>query len=595
MGEDPAVQPGYPVAMLSLASRLASVLMAACLLPSTSLRAQIAPAPLPLPGDLCAALSLREGTAQDFALPAAPGTPFQVAVYLDGAVRTLHLVPHDVRADDFVLYQHDATGLHRLPTPASVTYQGTVTGGGDVAASLIDGQLHAMVRFADGAVWAVQPLSAINAALPHSTHAVYRAADVSMEGLSCGAATPAAPPVGGGSTGPTALKIAEVAIDADLRYYQRYGSNTTTVQNQVTTVINSLNVIYRRDVEIDHSITSIVVRTTAIYAWNGDLCNLLGQFANYWAANHGAIRRDVAHLFTGEGSFSGVIGCAYLSVICTGSAYGSSKAYSSSLSTNTGLVAHEMGHNWGAGHCDSSTPCNIMCSGLGGCSRNLTSFAPVSISAILGHKNSRTCLDDPLPPNPPVLTSLTPTASPVFGGPEITVAGAYLDAVTSVTVGGVNAAFTLVSPTALRFRVPSTSIAQQPVVAINGRGPSNALQIDVQGNHPSSLVISPLLARGYDARVELHSDRNWLGAVFLSSSSAPSALPGIVSLGIGAGFTDLAELAVVGCAANGAATLVFPLPASAPQITVYWQAVTLDPANPTLPLETSNVVQTFLL
>lgn len=584
--------------MLSLAARF----LAGSLLPLALLSAQVTPTPLPLtpvqlPPDLCAALEVRAGTAQDLILPSALGSPFEVAVHLAGAACSLQLTPNDVRTPDFALYMDDATGLHRLPTPPSVTYQGTVSGldGGDVAASLIDGQLHAMVRLGDGTIWTVQPLSAVNATLPRGAHAVYRGADVVTDGLQCGVTAHAEHAGGNGSsTGPAAMKVAELAVDADLRYYQRHGSNTTTAQNQVTTVINAVNAIYRRDVEIDHRITTIIVRTTNIYAWTGDLCNLLGQFGSYWSANHGNVRRDVAHLFTGEGSFSGVIGCAYVGVVCTGSSYGSSKAFSSSLNTNAGLVAHEMGHNWGAGHCNSSSPCNIMCSGLGGCSGSLGSFAPVSISAIVAHKNSRGCLDDPIPTNPPVLGGLLPNSTPIHGATEITAVGSYLNTVTSVTVGGVNAAFTLVNSGTLRFTLPAGPIATHQVVAINALAPSNPLPLNVLGNHPSELVISQILPRGFTGRVTLHSDRSWVGAVLLSSSNAPSAVPGLVSLGIGNGFTDLFELGILACGTDGAAVVNFLVPGSAPQITVYWQAVTLDPTNLVVPLEVSNVVPTFL-
>jgi hypothetical protein len=371
---------------------------AAFALASALLQGQVAPSPVQAPPEVLAALRAWAGTAQDLALPRSSSTPFQVRVHVAGAERTLSLHPHDVRAPDFQLLVQDAAGVHPVAAPPSVTFRGSVSGmaGAEVAASLIDGQLFATVHTAEGEIWGIQPISEFIAALPRHIHVIYRGGDVSLpEGVRCGVAHGAIKHEG--EVGPTVLKIADIAIDADLAFYIRYGANVANVQNRVTTVMNSVNVIYVRDCEIQHRITTILVRTTNIYAFTGDLCNLLGQFGNYWAANHGAIVRDLAHLFTGEGTFSGVVGCAFVGVVCTNSHYGVSKAYHGNLVVDTGLVAHEIGHNWNAPHCDASPPCYIMCSGLGGCAGNLTSFSAGEIAVIVAFKNTRGCLND-LPP-----------------------------------------------------------------------------------------------------------------------------------------------------------------------------------------------------
>lgn len=543
----------------------------------------------PVPPDLLSGFHLRDGTAQELVLPPGDASPFTVRLVLGGTERTLSLAPHDVRASDFRLLVDDGTRLTQVPTPVNVTYRGTVIGlpGSEVAATLVGGELSAAIVLDDGTLWAVQPARAVNPTLPRTAHVVYRGADVVHPEGTCGA-TGRPVPVGVSGPAPAALKIAEIAIDADRAYYARYGSNTTTVQNQVTSVINAMSVIYRRDVEIDYTITTIIVRTTNIYSWNGDLCNLLSQFGNYWSGNHGGVRRDLAHLFTGEGSFSGVIGCAYLGVVCTGSGYGASKAFSSNLVTNTGLVSHEVGHNWNAPHCDSSSPCNIMCSGLGGCSRNLTSFAPVTISRIIAFKNTRGCLSDA---SPPVLGFLNPGSVPAFEPPQVVATGTRLDSVTSVTVGGRNVSFTRVDPITLRFTPPSPGpIGPQAVVVTNGSGSSNPVNLNVTGNHPSVLVSTQVLLRNFPNRVELHSDANWLGLLLISTSNAPSVLPGVVNLGIGNAFTELLEVGTVTCGADGAAIIPLNLPLSVPSgLPLFLQAITVDPMNFRAPLETSNV------
>lgn len=357
--------------------------------------AQPAPTVFPAPPEVLTAFSLRDGAVQNLSLPVSGGASFDVRVVLAGVVRTLRLSLHDVRAPSFQLLIDDGFRLRQVPAAASTTYRGQVVGlpESTVAASLVDGQFAATIHVDRSNLWGVQPLSAFNAALPRESHVVYRGSDVIEPRRHCGVGAPAREiDHGHGGVAPAAVKVCEIAIDVDLAYFNRYGSNLTQVQNQVTSVINAVGVIYLRDVEIDYRVTTMIVRTTNIYTWS-NITNLLTDFRNHWNANHGGVIRDVAHLFTGEGTFSGTIGLAYVGAICETFGYGVSLAYSANLATNTGLVAHEIGHNWNAGHCDAAPPCNIMCSGIGGCGP-ITSFSAGEIATIVAFKNTRTCLSD---------------------------------------------------------------------------------------------------------------------------------------------------------------------------------------------------------
>jgi hypothetical protein len=428
--------------------------------------------------------------------------------------------------------------------------------------------------------------------MPREAHLVYRGRDRRARDVQCGVHAPALPPAPGPGPGPVAVRVAELAVDADVRFYALCNNDPDLVHNRVTAVINGCNGIYRRDCEIEHSITAIVVRTTRTYAWNGDLCNLLSQFRTYWNGNHAGIRRDLAHLFTGEGTFSGVIGCASLGVVCTSSAYGVSKAYSDLL-TNVGLVSHEIGHNWNAPHCDAQGTCNIMCSGLGGCSGSLGSFESYTANIIIAHRNSRSCLGNPVPP---VLGSLAPDTVTAWAPDAVVLTGTGMDTVTGITVGGVPVNFVALTPTTLRVtpRAPF-AIASHDVVAHNSAGSSNALRLRVTGNHPSVLELSPVLLRSFPLPLTMHSDVNWVGLPFLSLSDLPSSAPGLISLGIGNGFTDLVQLGFLVAGGNGAASYGLGMPPDTPVgLVVFSQLVTFDPANLTLPLEVSNVVRSVV-
>jgi len=370
-------------------------------------------------------MDLHAGTLQDLLLPQDGWQRFEVRVVLDGQPYTLALAPFSVRSPGFVVLVTDHTGTHPVPAPPEATYAGTVLGmpGSSVAATLRAGQLEAHIRVPDGG-WTIQPLTSVSPAAARSQHVVYRIRDVVATGVSCGAdhhEGERAPP--GGGVSPAAIQICELALDCDQPYYLRNGSDVNATVQAATGVIYAVSSIYQTDVEIRYLITAVVVRTTPVYVTGPDLgCGavpgLLQEFRDRWIANHGGIQRDTAHLFSGAGSFAGTVGCAYIGVICSSAGgYGASRAISSNAATNVALVAHELGHNWSATHCDASPPCNIMCSGIGGCSGVGNSFSAGERAQILAHKATRTCLSTPArsDPNPNVFYRLTT----LFQGPSV--------------------------------------------------------------------------------------------------------------------------------------------------------------------------------
>lgn len=351
------------------------------------------------PKNVLDGFKVRAATMQRLTLPQQSQNGFVVSVNLGGQDVTLTLQAKDIRARDYQLLISDANGLHPAPRSPNMTYRGTVDGFSDslVAATLYQGQLSALIAFsADEPLWNVQPLTEVDKTADRSVHVMHNHRDSLEPERQCGTTHNTAPTIGGRATTAKAsagssTKVAEIAIDADNAYYNRKNRNTTTTEAAVNTVLNGMGVIYKRDVGIEYQVTRMIVRTSRVYS-STDTCAILSEFRSRWNASHGGIRRDMAHLFTGIGSFSGVVGCAYLGVVCGSSAYGASKAYHSSTSTNVGLVAHECGHNWSSGHCSGGS-CYIMCAGLGGCGGNLSKFGAASISTITAYRDRLGCLD----------------------------------------------------------------------------------------------------------------------------------------------------------------------------------------------------------
>jgi hypothetical protein len=367
---------------------------------------------------------LREGTVQSLQLPAGGWDRFEVPVVLDGRPRTLVLAPYSLRGEGSQLLVTDATGTHPVPAPEETTYRGMVVGdpGSLVTAALFEGALEARVHGLDGkGHWFVQPLARVLPYAAPDLHVVYRAADVLPSSAHCGVGDVHGHGTSTGAPeGLSELRYCDIALDCDYAYYQRNSSSVSEAASAASYLLLDVSLIYQVDVEIRYSITAILVRTVPTYVSGSNTgCptgGLLQEFQLRWQQNHANISRDVAHLISGEGFFSGTVGCAYVGTICTSNAYGVSRAVSSNNAQNIQLVAHELGHNWSATHCDSAPPCQIMCSNLGGCAGIGNSFGAGERAQILAHKGTRTCLYAPrtLDPNPALWYRLTTLFQPTL-------------------------------------------------------------------------------------------------------------------------------------------------------------------------------------
>lgn len=561
--------------------------------------------PVQAPAELARALELRDAQVQDLALPMASDQSFNVRVQLGEQARTLALDPHDIRSPDFKLLVDDGNGnLTRVPTPPSVTFRGRVVGEDEsvVAASLIDGQLQAMILMPDE-TWGIKPASEGMAGLPRRTHVVYRESDLFPENFRCGVDAMHGAPVDAPATvedpidGPNLL-IAQIALDLDFEFYTRNGSSVTNAQNDATNVMNSVDAIYQRDTNLGYIITTMIVRSggnPASYSV-GSSSALLSAFRNHWNSNHGNVVRDVAHLLTGKNNWSSTIGIASLGVICSSSS-GYGLSHSKETSRRVGLTAHELGHNWNAGHCNGNPGgCRIMCSGLGGCG-GTSGFAPPSVTTITNYAANRGCLTITAL-DPPTLSTMTLNSASNYNlvPPVVTITGVELDSVTSVTVGSESVLIGAQSPTSLTFQIPNGhEIGNLNVVATNNVGPSNPLPFTVTGTHPPVLVAPALHNTGINWAYETFTDANWTSIYLMSGVNGTTAIPGIVSFDIGGGLLgQIFTIATLAADNGGYANVTFPMPPGLPiPFTLYWECMTFDPSVPLAqqtPIETTNSV-----
>jgi hypothetical protein len=540
-------------------------------------------------------LELTRGNLQKLALPVDGIDQFEIEVQLGESQERLTLRRHDMRAAGYKLLVHDENGIHEAEPGVVSTYRGTVVGdeGSVVAASLRNGQVEAVIYMGDGERWGIHPTRKIEEDFDVASHLVYDSDDMLGKDVSCGVT--AVPVQGVSPDNPTPemdpLRVAEIALDCEFTYYQ---SNTFSIANteaDAQSVLNSVDVIYQRDVGIQYSITTILVRTTAVYQQT-DPGQLLNEFRQRWQSFHRLIERDVAHLLFNKGRRGGTIGVAFLGTICNRlNGYGvSATRFSTSMLRRAGLTAHELGHNWGAGHCDSAgSTCRIMCSGLGGCSGILSSFGPNSVASITNHKNTRPCLSSP----EPVLQAIDPNLVTAYDSGEIVLSGTNLGSATRIDIGPLSfTSFVPEDDTTIRFTPdqPLEINFLNQITVSNSSGTSNPLFLTVTGNHPSVLVTEAFVNGADPLEFMAHSDKEWFAFLLTSPFDTPSTFPGIVDLGIGNNFSRLIQVKLRQVGTDGAHLFQVTLPPTFPRPGVlHWQMLTFDGDNATLPLEVSNV------
>ncbi len=191
------------------------------------------------------------------------------------------------------------------------------------------------------------------------------------------------------------FKVVTISTDADPAWYRLYGDKSNAV---IASIINDAEAIYSRQLGIRFRIVKQHVYTDGSPYGTDDAGAMLSRFTrnrenkDNLGENPATFDRDVdiKHLFTGRDFNGGVIGIAYIGVVCSVPtlSYGVTQHYMDIA--DAGIFAHELGHNFGAQH-DSSRRDAIMYPSIS--VPPAMDFSTVSVGEIQTHLNKyNTCI-----------------------------------------------------------------------------------------------------------------------------------------------------------------------------------------------------------
>jgi hypothetical protein len=159
-------------------------------------------------------------------------------------------------------------------------------------------------------------------------------------------------------------RVVTISTDADPEWYRKYGEQSNAV---IASIINTAEALYNRQLGIRFRIVKQHVYSDSSPYVSSDAGALLSSFtrneSNPFNLGSGPdnflSEVDLKHLFTGKDIDGSIIGIAYIGVVCAvpSLSFGITQAYMDAA--DPGIFAHEIGHNFGAGH-DTSARDGLM-------------------------------------------------------------------------------------------------------------------------------------------------------------------------------------------------------------------------------------------
>ena len=189
--------------------------------------------------------------------------------------------------------------------------------------------------------------------------------------------------------------VVELAIASDATMYDKYNSDITQVLNHNIGVMNNVAFNYRH--EFTDNIEYLIVTQYVSTVQSNDplLPNsnsldpyvLLPNFTAWGEDGGFGATYDIAQFWTDRDFDGGTVGLAYVGVVCNPYRYHVLQDFTDNANFLRCMTAHEIGHNFGAGHDAEGAP-YIMAPSVA----NVNVWSATSINVISDHINSRNCL-----------------------------------------------------------------------------------------------------------------------------------------------------------------------------------------------------------
>lgn len=289
----------------------------------------------------------------------------QVAIEIDGQSYTFILGANDLRPPQYKLRTQSKQGATDLPRTANKTFAGkTLEGEYDVRITSDARFFSAMIIQAADVLY-IEPARKTIPAAEESTMVIYWDSDRIKDGKegSCGVDEAhtihqddeeISQQEGGDRSTSSICKDIKIAIANDYLMFERYGS-VEAVETHNLSVLNQVRLKFDDEFAFEyyHKLVEIFVVTDPLGdPWSPSTSSdtLLNQFSS-WAPTGFENYHNVASLWTARVFDEGVLGLAWVGGICISTKrYNVNQDFSTNLASLVALQAHELGHNYGAGH-----------------------------------------------------------------------------------------------------------------------------------------------------------------------------------------------------------------------------------------------------
>ncbi|XP_035592292.1 zinc metalloproteinase-disintegrin-like brevilysin H2a [Oncorhynchus keta] len=307
-------------------------------------------------------------------------------------------------------YTEDGTPVTSTPQDVDhCYYHGTIVNDSvsTVSMSTCDG-LRGYFRTA-AQRYLIEPLSGWD----DGDHAVLKYEDQSSKPVMCGVTNTSwnadYPPITSKSrsrgSGPSLLqqqKYVELVLVADNREYKNMKSNLGELRKRIFEVVNFVNMVYK-PLNTFIALVGLEVWTDndkiSVTAPAGATLDAFTKWRNSDLVNNK--RHDNAHLISGIDFEGSTVGLAFIGTLCSDHSVGIVQDHNPKAIAVGATLAHEMGHNLGMNHDDSSA---CTCSGnscimAGALSwdipKSFSSCSSVSYDQFLNNRNPECLLDKP--------------------------------------------------------------------------------------------------------------------------------------------------------------------------------------------------------